>query len=81
MTFKPLHLAILVTAVFGFNFAVIKVGVARVPPLLITGLSLLFAGLPAAFFVAKTPKRASLKPDRPRITETRVIPYYRQTAH
>ncbi len=55
MPLKPLHiaLAILVTAIWGFNFVVIKVGVAHVPPLLLTGLRFLFAGLPAAFFIQK----------------------------
>ncbi|MGL4490832.1 MAG: EamA family transporter [Rhizobiaceae bacterium] len=59
MTLKPVHalLALFVTAIWGFNFVVIKVGVAEVPPLLLTGLRFLFAALPAIFFVPK-PKAA-----------------------
>jgi O-acetylserine/cysteine efflux transporter len=55
MTLKPAHalLAILVTAVWGFNFVVIKVGVAHVPPLLLTGLRFLFAAVPAVFFIKR----------------------------
>jgi O-acetylserine/cysteine efflux transporter len=55
VTIKPAHalLAILVTAVWGFNFVVIKVGVAHVPPLLLTGLRFLFAAIPAVFFVKR----------------------------
>jgi O-acetylserine/cysteine efflux transporter len=50
-------LALFVTAIWGFNFVVIKVGVAEVPPLLLTGLRFLFAALPAVFFVQR-PKAA-----------------------
>ena len=55
MNLKPSHifLAILVTAIWGFNFVVIKVGVAHVPPLLLTGLRFLFAAVPAVFFVKR----------------------------
>lgn len=53
MNLKPVHalLAIMVTAIWGFNFVVIKVGVAEVPPLLLTGLRFFFAAVPACFFV------------------------------
>ena len=59
MTLKPTHalLALFIAAIWGFNFVVIKVGVAEVPPLLLTGLRFLFAALPAIFFVPK-PKAA-----------------------
>ncbi len=59
MTLKPAHalLALFITAIWGFNFVVIKVGVAEVPPLLLTGLRFLFAALPAVFFVPR-PKAA-----------------------
>jgi O-acetylserine/cysteine efflux transporter len=55
VSLKPAHalLAILVTAVWGFNFVVIKVGVAHVPPLLLTGMRFLFAAIPAIFFVKR----------------------------
>ncbi len=55
MSLKPAHalLALLVTAIWGFNFVVIKVGVAQVPPLLLTGLRFLFAAVPAVFFVSR----------------------------
>jgi O-acetylserine/cysteine efflux transporter len=59
LSLKPAHalLALFITAVWGFNFVVIKVGVAEVPPLLLTGLRFLLAALPAVFFVPK-PKAA-----------------------
>jgi O-acetylserine/cysteine efflux transporter len=52
---KPVHilLAVLVSVIWGFNFVVIKVGVAEVPPLLLTGLRFTFAALPAVFFVKR----------------------------
>lgn len=55
MTLKPAHalLALLVTAIWGFNFVVIKVGVAQVPPLLLTALRFFFAAVPAVFFVRR----------------------------
>ena len=47
MSLKPVHalLAILVAAIWGFSFVVIKVGVSTAPPLLLTGLRFLFADL------------------------------------
>ncbi len=55
MSLMPAHalLALLVTAIWGFNFVVIKVGVAEVPPLLLTALRFFFAALPAVFFVRR----------------------------
>ncbi len=52
---KPTHifLAVLVTAIWGFNFVVIKLGVATVPPLLLTGLRFSLSAIPAIFFVAR----------------------------
>jgi O-acetylserine/cysteine efflux transporter len=47
-------LAILaVTAVWGFNFIVIKVGVAGVPPLFLAGLRFALSAFPALLFVKK----------------------------
>jgi O-acetylserine/cysteine efflux transporter len=55
VSLKPAHalLAVAVTAIWGFNFVVIKVGVAHVPPLLLTALRFLFAAIPAVFFIKR----------------------------
>ncbi len=55
MSLKPVHalLAILVAAIWGFSFVVIKVGVSTAPPLLLTGLRFLFAAFPAILFVRR----------------------------
>jgi O-acetylserine/cysteine efflux transporter len=45
--------AVLIAAIWGFNFVVIKVGVAAVPPLFLAALRFLFSALPAVFFVAR----------------------------
>ena len=42
-------LALAVTAVWGFNFVVIKIGTDGVPPLLLAGLRFAFLCLPAVF--------------------------------
>jgi O-acetylserine/cysteine efflux transporter len=52
---KDLGLALLVIVVWGLNFAVIKVGVAGIPPLLLGALRFLLAAVPAVLFV-KPPK-------------------------
>ena len=57
-TLPHLLLALLVTALWGVNFVVIKLGVAEVPPLLLTGLRFLFAAIPAVFFIPR-PKAAT----------------------
>lgn len=38
---------------WGFNFVVIKVGVADMPPLFLTGVRYLFAAVPLVFFLPK----------------------------
>ncbi|WKV73862.1 EamA family transporter [Streptomyces sp. PCS3-D2] len=50
---RPVHtaLAVLVAAVWGFNFVVIEVGLDHFPPLLLSALRFLVAALPAVFFV------------------------------
>lgn len=50
---RPTHLALvlLIIVVWGVNFAIIKVGLAGVPPLLLAGLRFVLAALPAIFFV------------------------------
>lgn len=45
--------AVLIAAIWGFNFVVIKVGVSGMPPLMLAALRFLFSALPAAFFVKK----------------------------
>lgn len=45
--------AILIAAVWGFNFVVIKVGVGAVPPLALAGLRFVFSALPAVLFVKR----------------------------
>jgi len=45
--------ALLVTALWGFNFVVIAVGVREVPPLLLAGLRFVLAAFPAVFFVRR----------------------------
>ena len=59
MSLKPVHalLAILVAAIWGFSFVVIKVGVSTAPPLLLTGLRFLFAAFPAILFVRRPTAR------------------------
>jgi O-acetylserine/cysteine efflux transporter len=55
-TLSPLTLwgtALLVTALWGFNFVVIAVGVREVPPLLLASLRFVLAALPAVFFVRR----------------------------
>ena len=53
MPLGHLLLALVVVAIWGFNFVVIKVGLADVPPLFLTALRFVFAALPAVFFVRR----------------------------
>lgn len=59
MSLKPAHalLAVMVAAIWGFSFVVIKVGVSTVPPLLLTGLRFLFAAFPAILFARRPTAR------------------------
>ena len=50
MPIRDLSLALLTIVVWGLNFAVIKVGVVGVPPMLLAALRFVFAVLPAIFF-------------------------------
>lgn len=52
---QPLHiiLAILVAAIWGLNFVVIKIGLENFPPLLFSCLRFLLSALPAVFFLKK----------------------------
>jgi O-acetylserine/cysteine efflux transporter len=45
--------AVLIAAIWGFNFVVIKVGVAGVPPLMLAALRFVFSALPALLFVKR----------------------------
>lgn len=55
MPAKHLALALVVILVWGVNFAVIKVGLVGVPPLLLAGLRFVLAAFPALLFL-KPPK-------------------------
>jgi len=52
---SPQHilLAILVTAIWGFNFVVIHWGLGDMPPLLLSAMRFLVAAIPAIFFVKR----------------------------
>lgn len=52
---KHLILAVLVTAVWGLNFPVTKLGLAAIDPLLLTALRFTLAALPWVFFVKRPP--------------------------
>lgn len=52
---KPLHvvLAVLITAIWGVNFSVIKLGLASVDPLILAGVRFSLCALPAILFIRK----------------------------
>ncbi len=52
---KPQHivLAVLIAAVWGFNFVAIKLGVSAVPPFFLTALRFMLAAFPALLFIAR----------------------------
>lgn len=50
---RDLLVAVLVMAVWGLNFSVIKLGVGEADPILVTALRFTFATLPAVFFVKR----------------------------
>src|SRR5438132_1680539 len=56
-TLPPLHvlLAIAVALVWGTNFAIIKIALAHLPPLLLATLRFVFAFIPAVFFLKRPP--------------------------
>jgi O-acetylserine/cysteine efflux transporter len=45
--------ALLISAIWGFNFVVIKAGVSTMPPLMLAALRFVFSALPAVFFVRR----------------------------
>ncbi|WP_369823005.1 EamA family transporter [Rhizobacter sp. OV335] len=53
MPARHFFLAVLVVAVWGTNFVVIKLGLAHLPPLLFAALRFTFALLPAVFFLPR----------------------------
>ncbi|MDE2254852.1 MAG: EamA family transporter [Betaproteobacteria bacterium] len=53
MQAKDIVLALIVVAVWGFNFVVIKIGLLGLPPLLFTSLRFFFAAIPLVFFVRR----------------------------
>ncbi|VVP68103.1 putative amino-acid metabolite efflux pump [Pseudomonas fluorescens] len=52
---KPAHLllAISITAIWGVNFSVIKLGLTTIDPLILAGVRFTLCALPAIFFIAK----------------------------
>ena len=48
-----LLLALLITAIWGINFSVIKLGLKEVDPFVLAGIRFLLCALPALFFIAK----------------------------
>lgn len=52
---KPQHLflALLLVAIWGFNFVVIKIGLGNLPPFFLCSLRFIFAAVPAIFFVKR----------------------------
>ena len=53
MSLAHILLALLVVVIWGFNFVVVKVGLASLPPLLFSALRFLFAALPLVLFVRR----------------------------
>ncbi|WP_026414207.1 EamA family transporter [Actinomadura oligospora] len=55
MRARHVLLAVLIAAVWGFNFVPIKIGLEHYPPLFFAALRFTVAALPAAFFVRRPP--------------------------
>lgn len=53
MKLRHLLLALSITAVWGLNFSVIKLGLTRVDPLILAGIRFTLCALPAIFFIPK----------------------------
>lgn len=53
MQTRHLFLAVLVTAVWGFNFPITKLGLAAIDPLLLTAIRFTLAALPWVFFIRR----------------------------
>ncbi len=50
---RHIALAILVVAIWGFNFVVIKVGLKEIPPILLCALRFFLSAFPAVFFIKR----------------------------
>lgn len=57
MPIRDFFLALLVVAIWGFNFVVIKVGVTDVPPLFLNAMRFILVVLPWVFFIKKPQTR------------------------
>jgi O-acetylserine/cysteine efflux transporter len=55
LSLKVVGIIVLVTAIWGFNFIMIKIGVAGVPPLFLAACRFLLSAFPALIFVKKPP--------------------------
>lgn len=53
MKIKHIALAILITAIWGVNFSVIKIGLQSVDPFILAGIRFLLCALPAVLFIKK----------------------------
>ncbi|BCS54339.1 EamA family transporter [Geobacter sp. SVR] len=53
MRLAHIALAMMVVAIWGFNFVVIKVGLKEVPPIFLCALRFFFAAFPAIFFIKR----------------------------
>jgi len=53
MHLRHIMLALLVVAIWGFNFVVIKVGLKEIPPILLCALRFFLAAFPAVFFIRR----------------------------
>lgn len=53
MSPRHIALAVLIAAIWGFNFVIIKLGVAEMPPFLLLALRFFFAAIPVVFFIAR----------------------------
>lgn len=53
MKIRHLLLAISITAIWGLNFSVIKLGLTTVDPFILAGIRFTLCALPAIFFIPK----------------------------
>ena len=53
MTTRDMLLGVLVTAIWGFNFSVIKMGLSAMDPFMLAGCRFLLCAVPLVFFVAR----------------------------
>lgn len=53
MKARHLSLAVLITAIWGVNFSVIKLGLATVDPFILAGLRFLLCAVPAVLLIPK----------------------------